>query len=249
MVTTGPLFFIMKQEFLRNGLALDQDEHQFGFSTDAMVLADFAGIPPGSSVMDLCAGSGAVGFLLLSREPTLQITALELQQAPWELARQNARRNGLDGQFQAVKGDVRAIRTLFGSGSFSHVVCNPPYFPVNAGLPDREEAFALSRTELACTLDDVCSAASWLLRGKGCFYLVHRPQRMADLICSLRQTRLEPKILRLVQHRPGAAPSLVLIKAVKDGRPGLEVPSPLILRGTDNAPTEDYLRIYGLQPG
>ena len=238
----------MKQEFLQNDLVLDQDARQFGFSTDAMVLSDFAQLPAGSRVMDLCTGSGAVGFLLLSRAPDLRLTALELQRESWALACKNAARNHLEDRYEAVLGDVRQIRSLFAPASFDAVVCNPPYFPVKAGLPDRDEAFALSRTELACTLEDVCRAASWLLPAKGSFYLVHKPQRLGDLMVTLRSTRLEPKLLHLVQHRPGAAPSLVLIRAVKDGRPGLEVPAPLILRGEDDAPTDAYRRIYGLLP-
>lgn len=234
-----------QKEFLQNGLVFLQTPGLFPLGTDAMVLADFARPPAGSAVCDLCAGSGAVGLLMLSHDPSLRVTALELQRSACAAAEENRRENRLEDRFSVLCGDLRQIRSLLAPGSFRHVVCNPPYFPVDGGLPDREEAFALARTELACDLDDVCRAAAWLLPAKGCFYLVHRPQRLTDVMVCLRRAGLEPKVLRLVHHRQTDAPSLLLVKAVRGGRPGLDCLPPLILRDADGAPSAEYRRIYG----
>ena len=107
------------------------------------------------------------------------------------------------------------------AGSFRYAVCNPPYYPVGSGYVPEDEALAVARTELRCTLEDACAAAAWLLQTGGSLWMVHRPERLTDLLCGLRAHDLEPKILKPVCAAPGAAPSLILVKATKGGKPGL----------------------------
>ena len=139
------------------------------------------------------------------------------------------------------KDAVRQIEML--SDDYDLVVCNPPYFPPNSGPPPKGKARRTARTEQDCTLEDVCGAASRLLRWGGALCLVHKPERLADLFCALRPAGLEPKRLRLVSPRPEAAPSLVLLEACRGGKPGLAILPPLILE-SDGAPTEELNRIY-----
>ena len=101
-----------------------------------------------------------------------------------------------------------------------------------------------ARSEVSCTLEDVCRAASYLLRWGGAFCLVHKPERLTDLLCLLRETGLEPKRLRFVVNRTGAAPSLVLLEGRRGGKPGLTVEPPLILQKPDGSPTEELDAIY-----
>ena len=117
----------MEPEFLQRELILPQSETLFRLGTDAMVLADFVRLPTGAAVCDLCAGSGAVGMLLLARDPGCTVTALELQPEAVALMQEAVSRNGLDGRLLPLEGDVREIRSLLPQGSFRHVVCNPPY--------------------------------------------------------------------------------------------------------------------------
>ena len=127
------------------------------------------------------------------------------------------------------------------------MVCNPPYYPVGSGYAPAEASQALARTELCCTPADFCAAAAWLLPTGGSFWLVHRPERLAELCWTLRDAGLEPKGLRLVCPKAGAAPSLLLIKAVKGGKPGLQWDPPLVLSEPDGTPTEEYRRIYRME--
>lgn len=214
-------------ETLQNGLRLFADESVFPLGTDAVLLADFARPPRAAAVCDLCAGSGAVGLMLLDRDPTLRVTAVELQTAACALMERTAAENGLGERFRVLQGDVREIRTLLRAGSFSQLVCNPPYYPLGRGYAPVREEQAIARTERCCTLAELCAAAGWLLRTGGALWLVHLPERLAELFCALRAHGLEPKRLRPVCAGADRAPSLILLKAVRGGRPGLKWDPPL----------------------
>ena len=237
----------MTTEFLQNGITLPQSEGQFKLGTDAMLLADFAAPPRGAAVCDLCAGSGAVGLLLLAQDPSLNVTAVELQEAACALMDRAVSENRLEDRFRVLQGDLREIRRLLPAGSFRQLVCNPPYYPLSGGYVPENESQAIARTEHCCTLDDVCAAASWLLKSGGSLWMVHLPGRLADLCCALRAAGLEPKRLRLVCPKPNAAPSLVLIRASRSGKPGLRWDVPLVLANDDGSPSEEYRRIYHIK--
>jgi tRNA1(Val) A37 N6-methylase TrmN6 len=209
----------IKREQLENGVVLYSGDFPLG--TDAVRLAAFAAVPKGAAVCDLCAGSGAVGLLMLAREPSLTVTAVELRAEACALMERSVAESGLEERFRVLRGDVRAIRELLPAGSFRYVVCNPPYYPVGSGYVPEDEARAVARTELRCTLEDACAAAAWLLRTGGCLWMVHRPERLTDLLCSLRANGLEPKVLKPICPNPDKPPSLVLVKAIRGGKPGL----------------------------
>lgn len=236
-----------QKEFLQNGVTLPQTDALFKLGTDAMLLADFAELPRGASVCDLCAGGGAVGLLLLARDPSLSVTAVEIQADACALMNRAAAENSLENQLCVLHGDLREIRSLLPAGSFRHLVCNPPYYPVGGGFRPTDEAQAIARTELCCTLAEVCAAAGWLLKSGGSLWMVHLPGRLPDLFASLRAAGLEPKRLRLVFPRPDTPPSLLLVKATRGGRPALKWDPPLLLAHADGTPTEAYRRIYHIR--
>ena len=198
-------------ELLENGIKLFRGGTAFPLSTDAVLLADFAAVPKGAAVCDLCAGAGALGLLLLDRDPSLSVTALELRAEPCALMERSRAENALGDRFRVLRGDVRAVRQLLPHGSFRQVVCNPPYYPVGSGFAPADETQAVARTELCC---------------------------------ALREAGLEPKTLRPVCPRPDSAPSLLLLRSVKGGKPGLAWLPPLILSNPDGTPTAEYRRIY-----
>lgn len=186
----------------------------FPLGSDALALGDFATLRRGWRVCDLGTGSGALLLLLARRAPGLTLSAIERDPLAAQTARDNLAQNDLTGT--VVAGDLRD--RLLPAGQFDLVVSNPPYFPVNAGGiggPERSEAF--------CTLEQLCAAAGYLVKNGGRFALCHRPERLADIICSLRAHGLEPKRLVLLSHSPKHAPSLLLVEAVKQGKPGVKV--------------------------
>lgn len=199
-----------------------QSDACFPLGADTLALGAFASVRRGDRVCDLGCGAGALLLLLAGRAEGLTLAGVEQDPADAALARQNLAENGLAGEIHT--GDVGALSRALPAGGFSLVVSNPPYF-----VPGRGAAGGPARTEGACGLEDWCAAAGRLVKNGGRFALVHRPERLADLLEALRSHGLEPKRLRLVQHRADAPPSAVLAEAVRQGRPGLEI-LPALLR-------------------
>ncbi len=232
----------MYMETLWNGVRLLQPEGQFRLGTDSVVCAAFARFPKHAAVADLGCGSGAIALMLLANDPSLHVTGIELQPQAACLAQENARWNELD--FTVLQGDLRQIETLLPAGSMEGVISNPPYFPVGSGRAAAAAPVCQARSEETCDLPQLVRAAAWLLRYGGRFVLVHRPERLADLICTLRDRSLEPKRVRFVRHRPDSTVCLVLLEARKGGRPGLQYEPDLVLFDSDGHETAEYRKIY-----
>ena len=172
------------------------------------------------------------------------MTGLEIVPEAAEIARENMAANGLQARSEIVTGDIREHRALFRAGSFDLVIANPPYYPAGSGALPADPERAAARGELLCSLEDVCRAASWLLHTGGRACLVHKPERLSELFCTLSAQGLEPKRLRLVSKRPESAPSLVLVEARRGGRPGLSIEPPLILQNADGSESEELAGFY-----
>lgn len=209
---------------------------------DSFLLASLPRLKPGWKVCDLGCGTGLLGLLLLQRRRELTVTGLDIQPEAVRLGKLAAAENRLEDRLFFRLEDLR--KTTLPAGSFDLAVCNPPYFPPSAGPLPKGEARRTARTEETCILEDVCRAAGRLLRWGGAFCLVHKPERLTDLLCALRGEALEPKRLRLVSLRPERAPSLLLLEARRGGKPGLAVEEPLILENPDGSPTAELDRIY-----
>ena len=210
----------------------------FPLSTDAMVLADFIRLPTGAKVLDIGSGCGTLG-LLLCGTGDCAVTGVELDPAAHRLAEENIRRNGLAPRLGSICADMNAIPTLFPAGFFHACVANPPYF--TGGAPHAQAP--LARQEGSYTLPALMSAAAWALRYGGSLFLVHRPERLAEIFALAAARGLEPKRLRLVRHRIGGPVSLVLVQCKKGAGPGLKWEE-IALWDAAGGQTADYQRIY-----
>lgn len=209
-----------REESLGGGIRLLQNE-RFPLGTDSLLLSRFLTLPRAARVADLGAGNAALGLLLCARSNDCTVTGIELDEQAHRLALENIRRNGLESRVRSLPGDVREIRALLPPGHFDCVISNPPYFPAGSGAV--RETAAMARSEQSLPPHSLCAAAAWLLPSGGRFALVHRAERLCDLMCALRAARLEPKRLAFVRHAPDAPVRLVLLEARKDGRPGLRI--------------------------
>lgn len=233
----------LRWEALRpGGLRFAYGRGQFPPGLDSFLLASLPKLKAGMKVCDLGCGTGLLGLLLLQREGALTVTGLEIQPEAVRLGERAVLENHLSGRLTFRLEDLR--ETALPAGSFDLAVCNPPYFPPSSGPPPKGEARRTARTEESCTLEEVCRAAARLLRWGGSFCLVHKPERLVDLVCALRESGLEPKRLRFVCVRPERAPSLILMEARRGGRPGLRAEPPLALENADGSPTAELNRIY-----
>ena len=214
-------------EDLGNGLKVIQDKNGFCFGTDAVALANFAAAKPKERLMDFCTGTAIVPVLLCGRTRCADMTALEIQPEVCDMARRTVELNGLTGRIRVELGDLRQAASAYEAGSFDVVTCNPPYMRPDSGKINHTDSLSIARHELLCTLENVVENAAFLLKSGGRFYIVHRTERLADLIYLMKQFRLEPKRMQLVHPDAGRAPKLVLVEGQKDRKSGLVLMEPL----------------------
>lgn len=227
------------------GLKIIQSPSCFCFGIDAVLLSDFAKeIRKNSIVADLCSGNGIVSVLLSGKCKASKFYAVEVQKKIANMACRSVEINGLQDKIEVLNLDLKLLPEHFENGTFDAIVCNPPYMKANSGLVNDCEEKIIARHEVLCSLEDIISVSAKLLNNSGSFYMVHRPDRLVDIISLLRKFKLEPKILQFVQPFSGKAPNLILIKAVKNGNAFLKMCEPLIVYNSDGSYTDDILRIY-----
>jgi len=228
-------------EQLHNGFTLSLSEGSFPLSTDSMLLAGFAKLSRNAKVLDLGSGCGTLGILLCANDPLCTVTGIELDPKAHEAALENIQRNGLGGRMDSICADLTAIADSVAPGSFSCCISNPPYFtagPASATVP-------LARREDRCSMDDLFRAAAWAMKYGGDFFLVHRPERLAQIFACAVRYSLEPKRLCCVHHKAGDPVNLVLVQCRKGAKPGLKWEQ-LCLHDPDGSPTDAYKSLYHL---
>lgn len=229
----------------RNNYKIIQDPDRFCFGMDAVLLSGFARAKEGEKVLDLGTGTGIIPILMSAKTRAEHITGLEIQPDSADMAARSVKLNGLEDKIKIVTGDIKEAVSLFGAASFDVVTCNPPYMTEHHGLTNPEAPKAIARHELLCSLEDVVSQGSKLLRPGGNFYMVHRPFRLVDIIVLMRQYRLEPKRMKLVYPFVDKEPNMVLIEANRGGRARMTVEKPLIVYKEPGVYTDEIYDIYG----
>ncbi len=229
----------------RNNYKIIQDPDRFCFGMDAVLLSGFAKAKEGDKVLDLGTGTGIIPILLAAKTMAAHITGLEIQPDSADMASRSVKLNGLEEKIEIITGDIKEAVSLFGAASFDVVTCNPPYMTEHHGLTNPEAPKAIARHELLCTLEDVISQSSRLLRPGGNFYMVHRPFRLADIIVLLRQHRLEPKRMKLVYPFVDKEPNMVLLEANRGGKARMTVEKPLIVYKEPGVYMDEIYDIYG----
>lgn len=199
-----------------------QSPEVFAFSLDAVLLADFAKLPPrqSSQTVDLCAGNGAVG-LFMSHKTRGQIAEVEIQPRLADMARRSVQLNQLTEQLTVYEGDLAQVNQWIPKDSVDVVTCNPPYFAdLPASQKNPNQYLAIARHEITTDLATVVATTSGLLKMNGKAYFVHRPDRLLQLLDLMAAHRLAPKRIRLVHPKPQKEANMVLVEAIKDGKPG-----------------------------
>lgn len=230
---------------LQNGFFIIQKKDGFKFGVDAVLLADFAKDAPSKMTLDLCSGTGIVPILLAAKTKTPVIHGLEIQSGVAEMAVRSAQYNNIADRVFITQGDLKNAAQIYGKNIFDKVTCNPPYMKGGAGLINDADTKTISRHELMCTLDDVVKSASELLVPKGRFFMVHRPTRIADIMCVMRKYKIEPKKLRFVHPSPFKAPNMVLIEGMFHGGEDMKILPPLYMYDESGEYSEEINKIYG----
>lgn len=227
------------------GLKLIQNKNGFCFGVDSVLLSDFAKeIKKNSVVVDIGTGTGIIGLLLCKKTNLQKIYGVEIQKEVAEMAKRSIAMNDLEDKFEIINCDIHDIFDFLKPNSIDSIVTNPPYKKANTGLQNEEEKQLISRHEVKCTLEDIVEKSSKLLKDKGEMYMVHRAERLVDILCLLRKYRLEPKNIRFVHPKPNEKPNLILVKAIKFANPFLKIDKPLVIYEEEGKYTEEINRIY-----
>ncbi|QFJ54159.1 tRNA1(Val) (adenine(37)-N6)-methyltransferase [Pseudobutyrivibrio xylanivorans] len=229
-----------------NGYKIIQHPDKFCFGMDAVLLSDFAKVKPGETVLDMGTGTGILPILLEAKTEGSHFTGLEIQPESAEMANRSVLFNGLQDKIDIIEGDIKSASEFFGKGSMNVVTSNPPYMTNHHGLKNPNDAKAIARHELLCSLEDVISQTAAVLKPKGRCYFVHRPFRLVEIITLMKQYKLEPKRMRLVYPFVDKEPNMVLIEGVKGGGAQLTVEAPLIVYDAPGQYTEEIYKIYGM---
>ena len=226
-------------------LKIIQDTNGFCFGIDSVLLSDYAkNIKKGSKVIDLGTGTGIISILLCGKTELSKIVGVEIQKEVYQMAQKSIKLNHLENKFEIINQNITDLKDIYSRASFDVVVTNPPYKKENTGLKNEEEKKIISRHEVKATLEDFTQISSYLLKDKGEFYMVHRPERLVDIMSIMRQNKIEPKNIRFVCPNTQKAPNLVLIKGIKLGNPFLKVEKNLYVYNENGKYTEEILQIY-----
>ena len=230
-------------EYLPGGLTLHVPPQAFPFSTDSAVLAHFVRLPKNARVLDLGSGCGTLGLMLCAKDPGCTVTGVEIDPQAHAAAVENIRRNGLDGRMESICADLRSFSPT--PGKTQVCVSNPPYFsggPASATHP-------IARQDDTCPPEVLFAAAGRALKYGGDFFLVHKPEKLAQLITCAAQHSMEAKRLRLVRHRENGPVALILVHFKKGAKPGL-VWEEQCLYTTNGEQTPYFKEVYHIEaPG
>ncbi len=227
------------------GIYVIQKKEAFRFGVDAVLLANFAKVKRGMQVIDLCTGTGIVPFILAGKTEAAHITGVEIQGEMVEMARRSNQYNKLENRLEFINGDLKDLKLLKSLVKADVVTVNPPYKLQNSGIINPSDKNAIARHEICCTLEDVIIAARTLLKDNGRMFMVHRPERLADILCTMRKHKIEPKTIRMINPNTKKAPNIVLIEGQRDGGAFLKWEPSLYIYNDDGGYTEELEMIYG----
>lgn len=225
-----------------NDLKIIQNKFGYKFSTDSVLLANFGRAKKSDVYVDLCSGSAVVAILFLCKNNLSKGFAVEIQEQLAEMAERSIKLNGLEDKIKVINSDLKNSAEIFGFETVDVVTVNPPYNKM--GEMSETSEIAIATHEVKTNLKDILQTASKILKYGGKLFMVHRADRLADIIFELKSNRLEPKVLRVVYPKQTKAPNLVLIEAKKGAKSGLKIEKPLILNNEDGTETEELKKIY-----
>ena len=226
-------------------LKVIQNKNGFCFGMDAVLLSDFAkNIKRNATVLDLGTGTGIIPILLCGKTKLKKVIGVEIQEEVAKMAKKSILLNGLEGRFEILNCNIKELNKIYKKQTFDVIVTNPPYKKQNSGIVNENEKKVISRHEITANLEDFIKIAKDLLKDKGELYMVHRPERLVDILELMRKYKIEPKVLKMVCPNKNKEPNLVLIKGVKNAKPFLKIEKNLYVYDKENKYTKEILEIY-----
>lgn len=227
-------------------LKIIQNPDWFCFGIDAVLLSSFAFARKRENVVDLGTGTGIIPLLMYGKYKPNKIIGVEIQREVADMARRSIKLNNLEEKIEIYEGDIKDCYKSIGINSFDVVVSNPPYKKNDTGLKNPEDKKAISRHEILISLEELIFSASRLLKGYGRFCMIHRPERLKDIIVGLNNNKFAIKRIRFVHPNRNKEPNMVLVEAVKAGGEFLKIEKPLFVYDENGCYTEEVLKMYNM---
>lgn len=227
-----------------NGLMLIQKKDGFKFGVDAVLLSDFVNVKKKHKVIDLCTGTGIIPFLLYGKYNPNNIKGIEIQEDMVEMANRSVKLNEINN-IEFIHSDLKDIKFLKTLEKADVVTVNPPYKLSNAGIVNPSDKLSIARHEILCNLENVIEASRVLLKDNGRLFMVHRPERLADIITLMKKYKIEPKRIRMVHPNKNKAPNIVLVEGQRDGGAFLKWDNPIYVYNEDGTYSDQINEIYG----
>ena len=231
---------------LNKNLKIIQRTDFFNFSLDSLLVANFLSVGRGvNKIVDLGTGNGAIP-LFLSERTKAKITGIEIQKISADLAKRNIELNNLSEQIEIINDDMKNWRKYFKIGSQDAVISNPPFFKFhgNEELLNDLDQLTLARHEISITLEEIIETASFLLKDKGYFAMVHRPDRFLEILDTMREYGIVPKKVRFCHSKIDKQAKILLVEGIKFGAEGLTVLPPLISHNSDGKYSQEVLELF-----
>lgn len=228
-----------------DGLKLIQDDDLFCFGVDAVLLANFAKDTLSKTTVDLCSGNGIVGILLAAKTKAEKIYCVEVQSRSASLARRSVELNQLQNRIEIIEDNLTNCSAYIPKASVDVVTCNPPYIADKGGLQNKTDEKNIARHEILCTLEDVIRESAAMLRFNGKLFLVHKPERLVDIFCTMRKYGIEPKRVQFVHPQPYKKANIVLVEGARSGGAELKMMPPLYVYDENHNYSKEIHAIYG----
>ena len=226
-------------------LKIIQNEKGFCFGIDSVLLSDFSkNIKNNSIVLDLGTGTGIIPILLCGKTKLKKIIGVEIQEEVANMAKRSSILNDLQDRFEVLNENILNLNKIYENQTFDVIVTNPPYKKKNTGIINDDKRKIISRHEITANLEDFIKISKDLLKDKGEFYMVHRPERLVDILSLMRTYKIEPKEIRFVYSNEEKPPVLVLIKGIKNANKFLKVNKNLYIYDKNGNYTNEILKIY-----
>ena len=226
-------------------LYIMQDTEMFNFSLDSVLLPNFVSLTKNTKkIMDIGCGNAPIP-LILSTKTSAHITGVEIQEESYNLALESVKIDHLEDQITIVHGDINDVYHQYESCSFDLITCNPPFFKYKKDSNVNDNDYkTVARHEKMLNLEQIMVIAKYLLSNNGTIALVHRPERLIDIITEMRKNNIEPKRMRLVYPHPDKEANILLIEGRKNGRPGLKIYPPLYSHQADGEYTDEIRKMF-----
>ena len=223
-----------------------QDKNYFNFSLDSVLLPNFVTLNPNTKmILDLCSGNLPIP-LILSTKTNANIYAVELQKEIYDLAKETLKINNLENRITLYNDNAKNMTNKFETDTFDLITCNPPYFKYNdTSLINDNIIKSIARHEIEINIEDIIKISKKLLKNGGSLSIVHRAERLIEIIELMRKNNIEPKRIRFIYPKENTESNLILIDGRKNGNPGLKILSPLVVHNNDGSYTEEVLKMFG----